>query len=98
MKGLVKAVHQCPHCHGEFPDDEYDQEEDSCLYCLFPESSKTTPPIINHEYGFPRNITPERHLLDNLENTPEKQSEQASIARDEYKSKKIYRKNAKLYK
>ena len=39
MKGIVKATNQCPRCQRELPDDEYDHDEDLCIFCLFPEVS-----------------------------------------------------------
>jgi hypothetical protein len=91
MKGLEKATNQCPRCHGEFTDDEYDSEEDLCLFCLFPETSGAAAPLINYDYGFPRNITPERYVLDNLDRIDEKQSKRAQKEREAYKNRKLYK-------
>lgn len=87
-KGLIKAIYQCPQCHAEYPEDEYDLQEDICLYCEFPETSGARPADRN-EYG--DNYTKERNLLDNLDDIEEKQSKQADFKRNEYKNRKLYK-------
>lgn len=94
-KGLIKATNQCPICHGEFPDDEYDLKEDMCLYCEFPETTKARPVEVD-AYG--NNYTKERKLLDNLENTFEKQSKQAEKNRNNYKNRKLYKQPLSVHK
>lgn len=91
MKGLLKAVNTCPKCHSTYPDDEYDLEDDMCLYCKFPETSDKRPAEFNKDLGFNRNTTSHGELIENFEQMPEKQSRQAEKARNEYKNRKLYK-------
>ena len=92
---MVKAVNRCPKCRGLFPDEDYDFEEDMCLNCLFPQAASHAITPINKDFGFDRNITAERELLDNLDRTPEKQSKQAQDKQAAYKRKTYNRKTYK---
>ena len=85
----------CSKCHGHFPSGEFDAEEDVCLNCLFPQAAKHAITPINEDYGFKRNVTAERELLDNLEDIPEIQSESAQKSLKEFKMRN-YPKKGKL--
>jgi len=93
-KGMAKVT-RCPKCHGEFPDDEYDFEEDLCTWCVFPEVLRKAPAEKDKTSG--ANITQERLLLDNLDEVVEKQSKAAKKKMDGFKEKS-YLKNRKAYK
>jgi len=90
-KGLVKGLIKCNKCNGHYPADEFCKEEDLCLYCVFPASSKVQPAPMTRDYGFPKNETRERELLDHLDEIPEVQSESAERAQNEYKNRKVYK-------
>ncbi len=87
MKGMIKSVNRCPKCRGLLPDEDYDFDEDMCLNCLFPQSAKHMITPINKDFGFDRNITSERELLDNLEYIPEVQSEAAKRSKEAFDRK-----------
>lgn len=76
MMGMTETA-VCPRCHGTFEGDDYDWDEDLCVYCLFPEAAKSRPIEVDYSEGVAKNRTKEGQLLDNLEFTPEKQSKQA---------------------
>ena len=80
MKGMVKATNRCPKCRGEYPDEEYDNENDLCLWCLFPQAQKSLSAELD-DTG--RNETYERKMLDELDYIPEKQS---AAAKKSYKA------------
>jgi hypothetical protein len=84
MQKGIKCEEVCPQCHGTFSSDDYDYEEDMCIYCLFPETPKSKPVELDYSYGEPRNSTKEAQLLDQIDYIPEKQSKQAQ------KSKLVY--------
>ena len=86
-KGLIKGLVRCDKCGGHYSPEEFSKEEDLCLYCVFPETSRVRPAPMNYEMGFPRNVTKEREMLDNLDNTPEKQSKESVKARKEYRNR-----------
>lgn len=88
-KGLVNEFHYCERCSGDYPVDEFDFEEDCCLFCLFPEVSKSMPVPIVKDDGIARNITNTRTLLDNLDYIPEKQSEKAVKNHSLFKEGKV---------
>ena len=90
----------CPKCHGTFSGDDYDWDEDMCIYCLYPEIAKSRPAEFDYSEGVPKNRTKEGQQLDNLDFTQEKQSKQATISKLEhdYNIKKKPRKKRKLYK
>jgi len=80
-KGISKET-VCPKCHKSYKDDEYDFEEDECLFCLFPETSPLLPTEKNE---FQENETGERRLLDELDYIPEVQSEASKRSYTKYK-------------
>ena len=90
-KNYKHKPNKCPKCHADYPDDEYSFDDDHCLYCLFPEASRSMPAPISHDKGYAQNVTDERELLDNLDNTPEKQSKQANDSYKEYQNRKAYK-------
>ena len=90
-KGLVKSLIKCDKCHGHFPKEEFCENEDICLYCAFPETNAGFYAPFNHDNGFPRNETRERYILDNLDNIPEKQSEQAQKKHEDSENRKLYK-------
>jgi hypothetical protein len=47
--------------------------------------------LINHDYGYGRNTTDERELLDNLESIPTKQGRTATLRAEAYKNRKLYK-------
>jgi len=63
---------KCPKCKGTYTYDEYDEDDDMCMYCLFPEAQRTANVPINHSYGFNKNETEEGYVMNNLENIPTK--------------------------
>ena len=82
---------RCNNCGRNFGLEEFDYEEDSCLYCLYPETRPTMLVLINHDYGYGRNTTDERELLDNLESIPTKQGRTATLRAEAYKNRKLYK-------
>ena len=90
MKGMIKATNKCPQCHSEYPDSEYDHEEDSCHYCLYPEAQKGQATEYSYKDGDPKNRTKDGKLLDELPYIREKQSKQAE---DSYNKRKLYKGN-----
>ena len=87
MKGIVEDF-TCPKCHRVVQSDDYDEMEDLCHYCLFPEMAVGLPVLVD-EFGNP--TTPERQLLDNLDYTPEKQGKKAKESLNRYKNRKLYK-------
>ena len=90
-KGIINE-NNCPKCHGCYPDDEYEFDDDLCTWCLFPEALKKAPSEKDKVTGI--NVTQERLLLDNLDEVVEKQSKAAKKKMDSYKQKS-YLKNRK---
>ena len=84
MKG-VKS--QCPKCHGVFGSDEFDFDEEICLYCLFPESMKHKKAELSYEFGDPVNKTIASVNLEHLSEIPEKMSKAAARNHKAYKEK-----------
>lgn len=82
---------RCDVCGGDYALEEFGVEDDVCLYCLYPEVSRNMLVLINHDYGYCRNTTDERELLDNLEKIPTKQGKTASARREAYKNRKLYK-------
>lgn len=94
LKG-IRIDETCPRCHGTFDSDDYDYEEDMCIYCLFPEAQKSMAVEMDYSEGRPKNRTFEGQLIDNIQFTPEKQSKQAEESKLNYDYKK---KKRNLYK
>lgn len=96
---VQKGVHSlCPRCHGSFPRDEYDYDEDLCYYCLYPETTKARPADIGHYEGDAKNTTVERVILDTLERTPiklSKRDERRKLEFDYSKKRRPLKRNRK---
>ena len=88
MKGMIKAVNKCPKCNGEYPDVEYDFEEDLCHFCLYPEAQKGMATEFSHREGDPKNKTEDGRRLEDLPYLKEKQSKQAE---ESYNKRKLYK-------
>jgi len=86
MKGILGDL-VCSKCGGRFHDNEFDEQEDMCHYCLFDGVSGAMPVGINHRYGDERNITPERELLDNLDHTPIKKTDKENKRKRDFQYK-----------
>ena len=91
-------VNKCSKCGCEYTDDDFDFTEDMCLYCVFPEAARLRPAAILRDYGYPRNVTPMRELLDNLDRTPEKQSKEATRRLFHMKNYEYVYQKRKVYK
>lgn len=96
MKGIIPPTCHCDVCNTEYPVEEFDLEEDQCLYCLFPETAKSLPVPFVREDGVPRNVTNQRLLLDELEYIPEVQSEAARKSFNRFKERKYVKKTKRL--
>lgn len=91
MKG-IRGANSCPKCHRHVHDDEYDFDEDQCLFCGFEGVSASMPVKYDKKYGDLKNTTSESEVLEDIEYTPEKQSKASIKSRREYEFKKAKRK------
>ena len=73
-KGIAKGKQQCPKCHRWVDDSEYDDENDICYFCEFPETSPSKPAEMDYDYGYPRNKTHITKFMEEYENLPDKES------------------------
>ena len=94
MKG-IRQENKCPECGAIFKDEEYDFEDDMCLYCKYPETMKHKSVPYDYTTGVARNRTIEGQVLDNIERIPNKQSIQSEIRRSKYKFSKNRSKKSK---
>ena len=61
---------QCSKCHKEVHWDEWDEKEDMCLFCEFPETSPIRPAEMSNITGVPKNQTELGHVLEVLSDIP----------------------------
>jgi len=87
MKG-IKQEFTCPRCKRVVVDDEFDEIEDLCYYCLYPDLCRSLP-VMTDEFG--NRTTAERELLDNLDYVPEKQGKAAKESLKRFKNRKLYK-------
>lgn len=66
MKG-IREDFRCPECGLVVDGDSFDEDEDLCYSCLFPELSDRRPAEFSRVNGFPENRTLEGQRLDSLE-------------------------------
>lgn len=90
MKG-IKGPLVCPKCSRNYFEDEYDEFEDLCVYCLYEGVTPYKPAEIDHSHGNPRNVTDTRKMLDNLDYIPEKQGKAARESLKRHNNRKLYK-------
>jgi len=91
MKGMLPEDGTCSKCGLTFSPDEFNYDEDLCNSCLFPEMARSLPIELSYAEGEGKNVTTDRKLLDNLDYTPERQSEKAEKSLNKYKNRKLYK-------
>ena len=99
-KGLAKNKRHCPKCHRWVDENEYDDENDICLFCEFPETSATKPAEMSYDYGDPKNKPLIDQMIEKADYLPEKQSSKQAQLREIYPEKitKQLKKTKRKYK
>ena len=88
-KGLAKGKQQCPKCHKWVDDSEYDDENDICYFCEFPETSPIKSAEMDYSYGYPKNKPLIDQMIEKADLLPEKQTSKKAIYRKIYKKKEL---------
>lgn len=60
----------CSKCKATRTYEEFDEEEDICLYCLFPEAQQHRSAEYNKTMGYDRNQTEVGYVMENLTDIP----------------------------
>lgn len=66
-----KRMYTCSKCNRHVSYDEFEDTEDMCTYCVFPETCATMQPEITRDMGYPRNQTEMGYVMENLKDIPE---------------------------
>lgn len=87
VKGIKQDVTYCPKCHKFVYPEDFDEREDMCVYCLFPETSDCRPAEFRYDYGDPKNITNYGYMITNIEDIPRKVSKGDAERARKYKER-----------
>ncbi|WP_298752976.1 hypothetical protein [uncultured Arcobacter sp.] len=88
---------KCPKCHGTYKWEEYDEEEDMCLFCEFPDAQRHREAEVNYVEGLPVNQTDEGYVMSNLEDIPVNPRNEAINKQDRKVLRKIKKKKRNIY-
>lgn len=80
---------ECEKCHARVGWDEFDDNSQQCMYCVFPEATKSRPVELNKDLGYDRNQTEMGYVMENLSDIPSHKREYPFTPDDMKTLKKI---------